>query len=181
MAEPTVGESRTTTATPMENSPCRLLDLPSELRIHIYEVVFESLAYDGSEQEIKYCTALLDTSRQVFNDASPIFLQYEEQIHSTMTRIREEATGTLNGRAWRSYSETELKRADIWEKHVELKQRINRVGRTAMQSIEYMQERPLLDQMPATSATDAETWQPCNRHLLRRPAQTRYATGFPPP
>jgi hypothetical protein len=180
MAEPTVGASRTTATTPNENNPYRLLDLPSELRIHINEIFLETLAYDGSKQEIKYCTALLDTSRHVFNDASPIFLQYEEQIHNTMTRIREEATSALNGRACRSYSETELKRVDIWERHVELKQRINRVGRAAKQSSEYMQERPLLNQVQATSATDAETWQPCNRHLLRRPAQTLYASRFPP-
>lgn len=73
-------------ATPasIPNGSCHLLNLPPELRLNIYDTVFESLATDATYQELKYYTALLFTNKQIFSEAISSFHKHEKQLSSRL-------------------------------------------------------------------------------------------------
>ena len=62
------------------NQRCRLLELPTELRLTIYEYVFASLAFNGGTQELYHLTALLCMAREVFSEAGSVFLKYNDEL-----------------------------------------------------------------------------------------------------
>lgn len=68
------------------NQPCRLLALPAELRLYIYELIFESLACAQEfDPEISiYTPILLYTSRRVFAEALRPYIKSVNQISSLL-------------------------------------------------------------------------------------------------
>jgi hypothetical protein len=67
---------------------CHLLQLPAELRIYIYELVFASISFAATPEEITRCTALLETRNFIFNDAKLIFRRCKEQLFEMLAESR---------------------------------------------------------------------------------------------
>lgn len=74
-------------STSIPNGHCHLLDLPPELRLYIYDTVFESLATSATYQELEYHTALLYTNKQIFSEAIPFVRKHQNE---STRRAREE-------------------------------------------------------------------------------------------
>ena len=62
----------------------RLLDLPPELRLHIYSLFYRSLARHATEPQIRFIGALLKTNSEVLAEAGPVFLRYEQRFNKTV-------------------------------------------------------------------------------------------------
>ena len=58
----------------------RFLDLPPELRLHIYSLFYGSLASNATKSHIKSIGALLQTNSRVLGEAAPGFLRYEQRL-----------------------------------------------------------------------------------------------------
>jgi hypothetical protein len=69
---------------------CRLLDLPPELRLIIYEYLFASLASNAKEREIANTTALFTLNGQVVREAGPVFFKHFDELAKTFSRIEKE-------------------------------------------------------------------------------------------
>ena len=87
------------TATSAEENikPCRLLELPAELRLHIYNILyastadrirklrFSNLPYQFMRSEFIHLSALTTTNSQLFAEVGPVLLQHEEGIHRALS------------------------------------------------------------------------------------------------
>ena len=87
------------TATSAEENikPCRLLELPAELRLHIYNILYASTAdrirelpfgnlpYRFMRSEFIHLSALATTNSQLFAEVGPVLLQHEEGIHRALS------------------------------------------------------------------------------------------------
>jgi hypothetical protein len=59
------------------HQPFRLLDLPPEPRMEIYDLPFASIAFTPTDKNVTDTTALMRTCQQIFNEASFSFLKYK--------------------------------------------------------------------------------------------------------
>jgi hypothetical protein len=95
----------------------------------MYEIVFASLSFDGSEQETIYCTAPLHASKQVFRDASASFRRSEKSLQDILARTYRKKTAVLFAFGWRSFRVRTLKVEDIWKEYSVARRRIISVAR----------------------------------------------------
>ena len=59
---------------------CYFLKLPLEMRLCIYDMVFESLAHHASQDEIRYASAILFTNREILNEIWSVFRRYYHRL-----------------------------------------------------------------------------------------------------
>lgn len=98
-------ESLTAQSNPSPEIHSRFLNLPTELRLHIYEFLFASLTavpnpFLIKESELINATAILHTSPQLFEEASSVFLRYRRRF-GVVLAMRD---GTFTVRAGRHVS-----------------------------------------------------------------------------
>lgn len=78
---------------PIQATPFRLLDLPTELRLNIYEYLCTSLATTSTKRETTFYPALLYTNKSIFLEAYPTFQQSADAIEK---RVYEDEVGALS-------------------------------------------------------------------------------------
>jgi hypothetical protein len=75
--------------------PCCLLALPAELRLQIYEFLLSSMACTPVYEELKHCTALLDTCHQVYSEAGQVFIRHRAELYHMRRECRRRIRETV--------------------------------------------------------------------------------------
>lgn len=74
-----------------EHKHCYLFDLPTELRLYIYDIVFASLANKAAPKEMTHATAILQTNSSIFKEASGCFEKYSQSLAEQLDTKKDKA------------------------------------------------------------------------------------------
>lgn len=135
MAIPNSAPGSTTTST-----RCHHLDLPLELRLYIYELLFGSLSDENeslTKAEAIHCLALLHTSHEIYNDAKGTFKNYRRALVDRFLSGFLATEGAAKGAAERAhglsiqslYEAWLFPRRDQAKREDEYKKRVNQLER----------------------------------------------------
>ena len=84
------------------SQPSRFMDLPAELSLLIFQIVFTSLSFEASDRELRSATALLYSNRQIRSEAAPVFLTYWQHFLRVLSSMHRDRVWNLNSYRFRS-------------------------------------------------------------------------------
>ena len=90
------------------DQPFRLLDLPPELRLWIYDLVFASIAFHPTDKNTMHITAAMRTCRQILQEASLSFLKYEIWLLQVLQERRRKELRVVFSMEWKSATYRQL-------------------------------------------------------------------------